>query len=84
MHNMKVTGTRTKDMPMVKKKMQVVQAMKVNGAMIRKKDMVFIPLKVEKYMMGLLKMTKCMGLDSRKRMDNHSKQSILKASLLEL
>ena len=42
MHNMKVTGTRTKNMPMVNINIQMVQPMKVNGTMIRKKAMVFI------------------------------------------
>ena len=70
---MKVTGTKTNIMPMVKQHTQVVQSMKVNITIIREKAMVFIPFQMEINMMGLLKMTKCMGLDSCTRMDRHRK-----------
>ena len=73
MNNMKVTGTRTKDMPMVNIHLQMVKAMKVNGTTIREKAMVFIPMYMEPNTMGLLKMTKSMGLDSGTRMDKQRK-----------
>ena len=72
-NNMKVTGTRLKYMPMVKKQFQMVQAMKVNITLIRRKAMVFIRTQVEIITMGSIKMTKGMELDSSNRMDKNSK-----------
>ena len=72
-NNMKVTGTRLKYMPMVKKQFQMVQAMKVNITLVRRKAMVFIRTQVEIITMGSIKMTKGMELDSSNRMDKNSK-----------
>ena len=71
--NMKVTGTKVSDMPMVKKHYQMVKSMKVNITLIRRKAMVFIRTQVEIITMGSIKMTKGMELDSSNRMDKNSK-----------
>ena len=62
----------------------MAQAMKVSGASIRWKDMVFIRFQVEPNTMGLSKMTKGMGLDCGTRMDRQRKKSIVKGRMFEI